>query len=163
MVPPPAGFIQQDGSEKQSKLGAGPMSGRRVSQAVGVIEGVLQEEESFVKTGGGQERKMNFFLVCIKSMTELKSILKFKNVIIGCKHLIGTMSCPSLDHDAFMLVEVIQNGEDVNNTYSLGAVAKISCTPGYGVNLNNETVTCEKGRWRPKLPQCSARESPRST
>lgn len=66
------------------------------------------------------------------------------------------MSCPSLDHDEFMQVEVIKNGEDANNTYSIGAVAKISCTPGYWVNINNETVVCEKGKWKPKLPQCSA-------
>lgn len=66
------------------------------------------------------------------------------------------MSCRSLDHDPYMLVEVTRNGDDTNNTFSVGAVAKISCTPGFGVNLNNETVTCEKGKWKPKLPQCSA-------
>ncbi|ODN01859.1 Locomotion-related protein Hikaru genki [Orchesella cincta] len=72
------------------------------------------------------------------------------------EYSLAPMACPSLDHDEFMQVEVIRNGDDVNNTFSLGAVAKISCTPGFGMNLNNETVTCEKGRWKPKLPQCSA-------
>lgn len=72
------------------------------------------------------------------------------------------MACPDLDNE-FMQVEVITKGEDENNTYSIGAVAKVSCTPGFGMNLNNETVKCEKGRWRPKVPQCSACTSSLST
>ncbi|OXA56007.1 sushi, von Willebrand factor type A, EGF and pentraxin domain-containing protein 1 isoform X2 [Folsomia candida] len=64
--------------------------------------------------------------------------------------------CPNLDHDPFIQTEVIQAGDEQNETFSAGAIVKVSCKPGFGVNLPNETVRCDKGKWRPKIPQCSA-------
>lgn len=61
-----------------------------------------------------------------------------------------------LDHDPYIQKETIQAGEDINQTYSHGSVVRVSCTHGFGVNLPNETIKCVQGRWKPKLPQCSA-------
>ncbi|XP_021948742.1 sushi, von Willebrand factor type A, EGF and pentraxin domain-containing protein 1 isoform X2 [Folsomia candida] len=64
--------------------------------------------------------------------------------------------CSGLDHDPYIQKETIQAGEDINQTYSHGSVVRVSCTHGFGVNLPNETIKCVQGRWKPKLPQCSA-------
>lgn len=61
------------------------------------------------------------------------------------------------EHDENLVIELITKGNDPNNTdVSEGAVIRVSCTHGYGVNLPNDTITCdERGRWRPKNPHCN--------
>jgi hypothetical protein len=65
--------------------------------------------------------------------------------------------CETLnDHDPHLNYEVLQVGEEENQTFSSGAVVKVSCTHGFGVNLPNDTIKCVQGKWKPKLPQCNA-------
>ncbi|ODN01862.1 Locomotion-related protein Hikaru genki [Orchesella cincta] len=65
--------------------------------------------------------------------------------------------CPSLAEEPYIEIEVIRPGSDPNNTdVSEGAALKVSCTHGFGVNLQNDTIVCDKGRWRPKFPLCAA-------
>ncbi len=75
----------------------------------------------------------------------------------GSIPFLDTPICPSLDHDPYIQVEQVKGGSDPNNTdVSEGAVVRVSCSHGYVVNLSNDTIICEKGKWRPKVPQCSA-------
>jgi len=66
--------------------------------------------------------------------------------------------CEPLDEEEHLGFDIIQAGEDENQTFSSGAVVKVSCAHGFGVNLPNDTIRCEKGKWKPKLPQCHACE-----
>jgi len=75
-------------------------------------------------------------------------------------YILAPIFCPSLeDFDEYMQIQVIQPGSYENETFSAGAVVKVSCNSGFGVNVPNETVRCDKGRWKPKVPQCSARKN----
>ncbi|CAG7785566.1 unnamed protein product, partial [Allacma fusca] len=64
--------------------------------------------------------------------------------------------CDPLENE-YIQKEVITPGDDENATeFSSGALLKVSCIHGFGVNLPNETVRCVQGKWKPKVPQCNA-------
>jgi len=67
------------------------------------------------------------------------------------------MTCDSFDDDEYIQAEVINWGSDDNTSYVPGTIVKVSCVKGFGVNLPNETTECKNGKWKPKVPSCSAR------
>lgn len=68
-------------------------------------------------------------------------------------------SCSPLPNDTYIKVEIVKVGRDKNNTYSSGTVVKITCSEGYGSNVQeNETAKCVRGKWKPVMPECLSRK-----
>lgn len=67
-----------------------------------------------------------------------------------------SVPCEPLTNDSFFVVHVLKRGRDPNVTNSAGTVIKVSCSPGYGLNLiKNNTAKCIRGSWKPETPRCS--------
>ena len=52
-------------------------------------------------------------------------------------------------------LDIIKNGRDPNNTWSQGAMLRLTCSTGFVSNLPNGTSRCTRGKWKPVKPQCS--------
>ncbi|KAL0277452.1 UNVERIFIED_CONTAM: hypothetical protein PYX00_004721 [Menopon gallinae] len=67
----------------------------------------------------------------------------------------GKVPCEPLSNEPFFLVSVIKYGKDPNMTNSAGTVIQVTCGPGYGLNLENNTAKCIRGSWKPAVPECT--------
>lgn len=65
------------------------------------------------------------------------------------------LPCEPLSSEPFVNIEIVKHGRDPNVTFSSGAVVKMVCGKGYGLNLPaNKTAKCVRGKWRPTKPDC---------
>ncbi|XP_075238047.1 hig-anchoring scaffold protein isoform X3 [Lycorma delicatula] len=106
-----------------------------------VVDGDGKEEEEVGETGTSNRRG--------KGKKERKENNKLRNG----RGKGGPCDAPS--KESFMEIEIIKPGRDPNVTYSHGAVVKITCSRGYGLNIgDNTTARCNRGRWKPDKPLC---------
>ncbi|RWS13910.1 Sushi: von Willebrand factor type A: EGF and pentraxin domain-containing protein 1-like protein, partial [Dinothrombium tinctorium] len=70
------------------------------------------------------------------------------------RHQRPKVPCKGFRSNPTMKLSVTKIGEGPE-TYSHGAIVKVSCSPGYELNIGkNRTVRCIRGFWKPKEPEC---------
>ena len=60
--------------------------------------------------------------------------------------------CPPINDDN-LGIEIVRHGKN-NAHYSRGSTLKLSCKPGYELNLSKKKIRCRKGNWAPGMPEC---------